>query len=304
MNIAQYINDLLIDNDCVIIPGLGGFVANNQSAVVLGTAHVRFMPPTKQLLFNVKLHTNDGLLVSKLSAIHKLSFKQAEEQVLDFVHGIKKQLHQTGSFSIDNIGVLFLNTNGSIEFQPTVDTNLFADSFGLSSFMFPQLNYGIRAREHVSFKQSAPKRHVVLQKTVKRVAVVVPLLLLLAVLPTVYLRNIQQSSFSFFDTAKTEAVEGIKSSSSSVTHRANKKIVVSEPQMTYHIIIGCYRNCSTAQKLSEVFRSKGYSASVLSINDLYKVSLQSYTDIQEANKALSTFQDANPQFADSWIMGK
>jgi hypothetical protein len=302
MNISQYISELLIDNDCVIIPGFGGFVANYQSAMVSGNAHVSFMPPSKQLLFNVKLNQNDGLLVTKISTTQNISYKQAEEQVEEIVHHIKKQLHLSGSFVFNGIGLLHLNSNNSIEFQPTVDVNLFADSFGLSTFMFPQLNYVIRSKQHVSFKHSSPKRHIALTKTVKRIAVVVPMLLLLAVLPTIYLRNIQQSSFTFLNSPKAESVEVVKSTHTVVKPISKSVEIVSMQTQSYHIIVGCFRNVKTAQNLCEMFKAKGFKSSVLQVNGMCKVSLQSFCDITAANNLLISFQDANSSFSDAWIM--
>jgi len=302
MNISQYISELLIDNDCVIIPGFGGFVANYQSAMVSGNAHVSFIPPSKQLLFNVKLNQNDGLLVTKISTTQNIPYKQAEEQLDELVHSIKKQLHLSGSFAFNGIGLLHLNSNNSIEFQPTVDVNLFADSFGLSTFMFPQLNYGIRSKQHVSFKHSAPKRHIALTKTVKRIAVVVPMLLLLAVLPTIYLRNIQQSSFTFFNSPKTESVEVVKSAHTIVKPVSKSVEIVPIQTQSYHIIIGCFRNAKTAQNLCETFKAKGFKSTVLQVNGMCKVSLQTFCDITDANNLLISFQDANSSFPDAWIM--
>lgn len=307
MNIAQYINELLIDNDCVIVPSLGGFVANIQSAMVSGNAHVSFVPPSKQLLFNVKLNHNDGLLVSHVSSKNQISYKQAEDLIMDFSHGIKKQLHSTGTFTFEGIGVLLLNSHNAIEFEST-EASILADSFGLSSFMFPQLNYGIRAKQHVSFKTSSPKRKIVVKKYVQRVAVIVPMLLLLAILPTVYLRNIQESSLSIFKAAKTEKVVIAKPIILGKTIAVVKPAITEKVEFTsvqtpsYHIIIGCFKNIQTAQNLCDTYKSKGFKSTILTINGFYKVSLQSFNDMSDANNLLISFQDANPRFADSWIM--
>jgi hypothetical protein len=302
MNIVADINELLIDTDCVIIPGLGGFVANYQSAMVSGNAHVQFMPPSKQLLFNTKLIQNDGLLVSKLSRKQNISYKVADEEIAKFVYEIKKQLHTGGSFSFEGIGILLLTANNVLSFQPTVAINLYADSFGLSSFMFPQLQYGIRAKQHVSFNPTSIKRTVVVKKSIKRIAVVVPMLLLLAILPTVYLKNVQQSSFSFFSSSKIENNKVISSAVLRSKTKRNKILPVIVPKVCYHIIIGCFRNERTAQTVSETFKAKGFKTSVLTLNNMYKVSLQAYNDSNEAYTALHSFQDANKQFADSWLL--
>ena len=62
-SIDYYINELLYIHDCVIIPGFGGFVGNHISAK-LNKASKTLTPPSKQILFNENLKTNDGLLIN------------------------------------------------------------------------------------------------------------------------------------------------------------------------------------------------------------------------------------------------
>ena len=59
--IDNYICELLYDHDCVIIPGLGGFIANFEPARIIRKQHT-IMPPSKKIAFNGKLKNNDGLL--------------------------------------------------------------------------------------------------------------------------------------------------------------------------------------------------------------------------------------------------
>ena len=64
MEISQYIKEILLLNDCVIIPDFGGFVANYKPAMIENN---RFFPPTKEIAFNNKLISNDGLLINYIS---------------------------------------------------------------------------------------------------------------------------------------------------------------------------------------------------------------------------------------------
>ena len=57
--ISKYISELLFLHDCVIIPEFGGFVGNNKSAV-LNEITRTISPPSKEILFNLNLQTNDG----------------------------------------------------------------------------------------------------------------------------------------------------------------------------------------------------------------------------------------------------
>lgn len=54
IELAQHIEVLLLENDCVIVPGFGGFVAHYAPAT-----HVKeeslFLPPTRTIGFNPQL---------------------------------------------------------------------------------------------------------------------------------------------------------------------------------------------------------------------------------------------------------
>ena len=54
MNLSVYLKELLKTNDCVIIPDLGGFIANYQSAAFNAQGD-QFYPPTKEIIFSGKL---------------------------------------------------------------------------------------------------------------------------------------------------------------------------------------------------------------------------------------------------------
>ena len=62
IELAQHIEALLLENDCVIIPGFGGFVAHLTPAVSVEEGNV-FIPPIRTIGFNPQLRLNDGLLV-------------------------------------------------------------------------------------------------------------------------------------------------------------------------------------------------------------------------------------------------
>ena len=78
--IDTYISELLFLHDCVIIPEFGGFVGNNKSAVLNKNTNTIY-PPSKKILFNKNLRTNDGLLINHISNSEVISNEKSKELV-------------------------------------------------------------------------------------------------------------------------------------------------------------------------------------------------------------------------------
>ena len=76
IELAQHIEILLLENDCVIVPGLGGFVAHYTPAMRVAEENV-FLPPTRIIGFNPQLKMNDGLLVQSYMAVYDTDFSDA-----------------------------------------------------------------------------------------------------------------------------------------------------------------------------------------------------------------------------------
>ena len=60
IELSKHIEVLLLENDCVIVPGLGGFIAHKRQAAY-SIQKGEFMPPLRTIGFNPQLIMNDGL---------------------------------------------------------------------------------------------------------------------------------------------------------------------------------------------------------------------------------------------------
>ena len=80
IELAQHIEALLLENDCVIVPGLGGFVAHYASATRVKEENI-FLPPTRIIGFNPQLKMNDGLLVQSYMSVYGTNFSDATKMV-------------------------------------------------------------------------------------------------------------------------------------------------------------------------------------------------------------------------------
>ena len=66
MQLSKFISELLIEHDCVTVPGLGSFLGNFKSAHY-DLENEKFYPPSKQISFNSQIKVNDGLLAKFMS---------------------------------------------------------------------------------------------------------------------------------------------------------------------------------------------------------------------------------------------
>ncbi len=138
MKIARYIGDLLYDYECVVIPGLGGFLTNDKPASIQPNTH-HFRPPLKQVMFNAYLKTNDGLLVNYIAREEKISYKEAKAQVDKFVYLCDNALKSGKRINFHKVGSLYLNNNDKISFEQDSSINYNADAFGLTAFVSPAI---------------------------------------------------------------------------------------------------------------------------------------------------------------------
>lgn len=127
--IELHIFELLFQHDCVILPDLGGFVANYVSAKIDDSTQ-RIFPPSKHVIFNRHLLNNDGLLAHKIIATDSITYEEALTYISTFVSKIKSSLSTSKRFEIDKVGVLFLDSAGNVCFKPS-STNFLINSFGL-----------------------------------------------------------------------------------------------------------------------------------------------------------------------------
>ena len=62
IDIAQHIEYLLLHHDCVVVPGLGAFIVNDENARYDSGSH-SFMPPVRTVGFNPEVRHNDAMLI-------------------------------------------------------------------------------------------------------------------------------------------------------------------------------------------------------------------------------------------------
>ena len=126
--VENYIVELLFNQECVIIPGFGGFVVNYHSAYYDAKKNV-FYPPQRKVGFNARLKTNDGLLFNYLVHRENISFNEAREKVTRFVETINACLKNKEEVVIPRLGSFTFKHQ--LVFSPDKQTNFLTDVYGL-----------------------------------------------------------------------------------------------------------------------------------------------------------------------------
>lgn len=127
--ITQLISELLFKHDCVIVPNFGGFVAQSNSSH-FSKGNSLLLPPTKQVLFNKNLKHNDGLLISAFSEKFAINYAESIVQVEDYREYLVALLSAKKRFELVNLGLLYIDNDNEIRFEPKTDVNFLIDSFG------------------------------------------------------------------------------------------------------------------------------------------------------------------------------
>ena len=133
IEIASHIEILLLDNDCVIVPGLGGFMAHSVEARYDEKEEL-FLPPMRTLGFNPQLRINDSLLAQSYVEAYDLSYPEALRRISSEVAELQQHLDNEGSYMLDNVGLLSVNSEGHLEFEPSEAGILTPALYGLCPF--------------------------------------------------------------------------------------------------------------------------------------------------------------------------
>lgn len=137
--LSRHIETLLLENDCVIVPGLGGFIAHNKPAEFKESANI-FCPPLRTIGFNPQLTINDGLLVQAYMQAYDTDFPDASRKIENTVSQIKEILYKNGQAELDNIGTLYYTMAGVYGFEPYYNAFFSPDLYGLGNFSISPLS--------------------------------------------------------------------------------------------------------------------------------------------------------------------
>jgi len=337
MKMETYISDLLYRHDCVIIPGLGGIITNYRSAQIHPVSHT-LRPPSKSIRFNVNLQEDDGLLANYVSSCESISFASAQSKIERFVFSIQNDLEHKKEARLPKIGILSVDINGIISFEPDLKVNYLPDAFGLEAIQSPAIlrkSKGIDVSKQIY--QGA--KSIQAQKTSfnwKVAAVLIPLIGLSTYVSfqqealsdkyanyaylnpfkekpaAVYVprtmevkeKTIELKETKITTTPKT-VVETVKANTEvkakkTIPAPSVKTTLVSKP---FHLVAGCFSSKLNANNLVAQLKTEGFEASVIGQNEngLFRVAFQSYVSRELAVSEMKKLKDSGKS---TWLLKK
>ncbi|WP_190810475.1 SPOR domain-containing protein [Flagellimonas sp. S3867] len=313
MRIEAYIEELLYDYNCVVVPGFGAFLAHGKSAEIDSVANT-LNPPTKTVSFNAQLSKNDGLLVSHIAKQKRLDYEELLEEVENVSETWKKRLEQGESIELFGIGKLMLNREHKIQFQPENKINYLTSSFGLSAFAATPIQREVLKEEVEELEEKIPfiitpeKREKSSFRPWLKYAAVILLAVSLGSTSYRAYDDLQQKQVSVQQDAQQEVTRLIQEATffeSAPLELPALSIKINKKKLgKHHVIAGAFRVEQNAEKKVAQLKKKGYNAIYLGANKfgLHQVAYDSFENPKEALKFLRKVK--RTESPDAWMLSE
>ncbi len=314
-NISEYISELLYTHECVIIPEFGGFVGNRKSAE-LNKKTGSLSPPSKQILFNRNLTTNDGLLINHIAQNESFSQHEAKQKLEEFVTECNNKLDTSKVLRITKVGLFTVAREGNIIFIQDSSINYYIGAFG----MMPTYNKSIIRKEKLTTASQSNIKFLKANKQkpktfLRAAAIIIPLIALSYISLTqeekildVYKEMASLNPFS--NSEKTE--ENIDKITNETNYNINsenvemqidkienEKILPIVNDQKFYIVAGAFAERKNANKMFDKLKNWNYDPQILEGSQLIRVTYNSFINREEAVLALGKIREDNPS---AWLL--
>lgn len=123
------VKELILDNDRVVLPGLGCFVAELVPSTFSDKGYT-INPPYRRLYFRSKPDEGDEL-VKFYAQSNNVTLEMADRIVTDFVAELKSVLHLKKTVVFPGLGRLRATKENNVFFVADEDLDIYPDGFGL-----------------------------------------------------------------------------------------------------------------------------------------------------------------------------
>ncbi|MDP3433618.1 MAG: SPOR domain-containing protein [Bacteroidota bacterium] len=300
MEINQYIKELLLLNDCVIIPEFGGFVANYKPATIENN---QFFPPTKEIAFNNKLNSNDGLLINYISETEEIDYFSARQKLDSFVEETNLNLERNRNVYFEGVGYLHYDSRENLLFEPQIKQNLLVDSFGLQNFSYEKLYQRQMPKPAFKVEYREPVPIIFQKRKLQKLVIAIPLLFAMALIP---IKNnkvfLSKSDMGMWETFIQSAPSVSEQTSEPTTAEYTANVLVQEQtKFNYYIIGGSFKSEENAVNYLQQLKEQGYNGQNLGVfKGLHRIAMKGFVTIEDAQKELNTLLYQNPQ-SGVWI---
>ena len=147
ISLSRQIEILLLDHDCVILPGFGAFIANHAVARMSDKGDALMLPPYRVVGFNQQVKSNDGLLAQAYMDAYDANYPDAYRQMEMDIEDMVEELDNKGEYTFNGVGTIYKDINGKVTFTPLEAGLLTPSLYGLFSVEVHNVEELLRQRE-------------------------------------------------------------------------------------------------------------------------------------------------------------
>jgi len=311
MQIEKHISDLLYRYQCITVPGFGAFLTETVSAHVTGSAS-SFFPPKKVVSFNANVKNNDGLLANHVALQEKMSYELAVIKIGDVVNEWTYLLQNRNRVVLKNIGEISVNGEMNWVFEPANTVNYLTDSFGLNSFVSPEITREVLKKKVEALEEKSPIIFTPERKKdysyLKYAAVFITMLGAGGFgYKTYYDQQIETKTLAVQKNVQEKVQQKIQEATFVISDPVEAvELSVADPveeKMLYHLVAGAYRSEVNANKAITELKAAGFeNAKILPMNkhNLYPVVYGSFKNLNEAQIERKNIQETHN--TEAWLL--
>lgn len=294
---CEHIKKLLAQHEYAVVPGLGGFVVQHQSAIIFAD---KITAPADTVGFNPLMLHGDGLLALQIARESQISYRMALQYIDNEVNAIKSRLAAIGEVDLPGLGVLHRNSGG-LFFVPVLFANFLPNNLGIDD-IYISAKHTLETSQNkrtisVSFQPGNTFRYAA------SIFLVVGLFLFSSKLSDTKKSN--QAGIASLSTIKTMVSATPELSSVSVD-----SIAINTPDSTenyhYHVIVASLPSLKTAESYCTTLKQEYHtdSAHVLPPVSNYRVAIRSFASKADAVEYMEHLRTSDPQFKNAWVLHK
>ena len=127
--LSKMVKELILDNDKVVLPGLGAFVAEMVPSTFSDKGYT-INPPYRRLYFRSK--PDEGELLAKFYASsNEVDFNVADKAIKDFISELKSILYVKKTIVFPGLGRMRATKENAVFFVADEDLDIFPEGLGL-----------------------------------------------------------------------------------------------------------------------------------------------------------------------------
>lgn len=334
IGLSKHIEILLLSNDCVIVPGFGGFMAHHVEARK-DLEDGSFLPPIRSIGFNPKLTLNDSLLAQSYVEAYDISYPDAVKRLEDEVRELCQHMETNGFYEFKGVGKVSLNTDGNFEFTPCEAGLLTPVLYGLGSFEMksiaelngtdgkpiaaPLVAEKKVAETNVADSRGRDQHTARIAALWRNVAVACIALILFLLVPSPLVNNAQLTGTSIdtsllvrvmpkdITTGQAQVSKAISQTKVAAAQKDSASLpttakdeVKAKPASNYSIVLASHVTLKNAKDYVSKLQKRGYKDAFVYQKSHVKVLLGHYETREAASKAMSLMSNKD-EFGSAWI---